>query len=152
METKEQHVLKAIQDLILQREKRRNDPTDPLITTEDTLKQEWTLTQLHILSIIQAHPEESNNTFLSQQLRLSKPAITKAVKKLIESDVIDYSHRNGDKKSVYYSLTEQGKELAVLHDHLHARAVESYLDLLHQFSANELDVIERFLRAWKEKL
>lgn len=40
METKEQIVLKAIQDLIIHREKRRNDPTDPLITTTDTLKQD----------------------------------------------------------------------------------------------------------------
>ncbi|MBR3204861.1 MAG: MarR family transcriptional regulator, partial [Bacillus sp. (in: Bacteria)] len=90
METNEQIVLKAIQDLIMHREKKRNDPTDPLITTTDTLKQDWTLTQLHILSMIQANPNESNNTFLSQQLKLSKPAITKAVKKLIEKGMVDY--------------------------------------------------------------
>ncbi|MGX9291867.1 MarR family transcriptional regulator [Bacillus sp. A015] len=152
METKEQIVLKAIQDLIMHREKRRNDPTDPLITTTDTLKQDWTLTQLHILSMIQANPNESNNTFLSQQLQLSKPAITKAVKKLIEKGMVDYCHRQGDKKSVYYSLTEEGTQLAALHDELHEKAVTSYLEFLHQFNEDELQVIERFLKAWKEKI
>lgn len=152
METKEQIVLKAIQDLIMHREKRRNDPTDPLITTTDTLKQDWTLTQLHILSMIQANPNESNNTFLSQQLNLSKPAITKAVKKLIDKDMVDYCHRQGDKKSVYYSLTEKGTQLAALHDELHEKAVASYLEFLQQFHEDELQVIERFLKAWKEKI
>ncbi|MDM5296819.1 MarR family transcriptional regulator [Bacillus pumilus] len=152
METNEQMVLKAIQDLIMHREKRRHDPTDPLITTTDTLNQDWTLTQLHILSMIQANPDESNNTFLSQQLKLSKPAITKAVKKLIEKGMVHYRHRQGDKKSVYYSLTEEGTKLASLYDELHERAVTTYLEFLSQFPADELQVIERFLKAWKGKI
>ena len=66
--------------------------------------------------------------------------------------MVDYRHRQGDKKSVYYSLTEEGTQLAALHDELHEQAVSSYLEFLHEFNEDELQVIERFLKAWKEKI
>nr|MDF9460042.1 hypothetical protein [Bacillus pumilus] len=49
-------------------------------------------------------------------------------------------------------MTEKGTQLAYLHDELHEKAVASYLEFLQQFHEDELQVIERFLKAWKEKI
>ena len=47
---------------------------------ENSIVMDWTLTQLHIVSAIKAQGS-ANNTSLSETLNVSKPAITKAIKK-----------------------------------------------------------------------
>ncbi|MGE6367460.1 MarR family transcriptional regulator [Bacillus paramycoides] len=146
--SKKQQVLDAIQNFILQREKSLK--TRPILNNATEGKEigEWTLTQLHIVALINEHPSQLNNTFLAEKLNLSKPAVTKAIKILIEKEIVVGKRKEGDKKSVYYTLTTDGRRLALIHEGLHQRAKERYDHLLNKFDEPELDTIIKFLNEW----
>lgn len=146
--TQKEEVLKAIELFILQRDKRSKDRASWTISQEGS----WTLTQLHIVSLIRRYPSVSNNAFLSKELGLSKPAITKAVGLLLKKGMIDSAKKEDDQKAVYYSLTEAGERLAHIHDELHLKAQERYSQLLSSFSGDELGVILRFISEWTKQM
>jgi len=110
----------------------------------------WTITQLHILSLVNENPNGWNNTLLSTELNVSKPAVTKAVNALIENDLLISTKKAENNKEVYYDITHQGKELAVEHEKLHKIIERKYYDLFRAFSEEELDVVIRFLDAWSK--
>lgn len=55
-------------------------------------------------------------------------------------------------KSVYYSLTDAGTELAYMHHHLHQKVIERYEELLHKFDGAELTTIIRFMSEWTDQI
>ncbi|MED3726435.1 MarR family transcriptional regulator [Priestia filamentosa] len=145
--TQKQEALKAIEQFITQKEKAAKSSTGI-----DELKGKWTLTQLHILALISDYPTEANNTFLSRNLHITKPAVTKAVKLLLEKEMIVRKYKEGDRKSIYYCLTDEGKKLALLHKELHMKAEQRYYDLFEEFNKEELTVITKFLKRWTETI
>ncbi|GIO88454.1 putative HTH-type transcriptional regulator YvnA [Paenibacillus faecis] len=152
METdKHSQALEAVQQFIMRREKRmqrRSTAVGKLASELTPTGVKWTLTQLHILSMVQKQPEALNNTLLAERLHLSKPAVTKAVRPLVEQQLLLPSRHAANQKEVYYRLSEQGDALAEAHDRIHERMKEEYIKLFKAFSNEELDVIIRFLTAW----
>ncbi len=147
MNQKEQ-VLEALQNLITTREdaqKKRvvNRGEDQ---EGNALTLEWSLTQLHIVATIKDNGL-ANNSLLSHKLNVSKPAIAKAIKKLLKHHVIIKIQRNDNKKEIFYGLTESGEKLAFIHEQLHEKARNKYLSILEKFDDAELIVIARFLYA-----
>lgn len=110
---------------------------------DSKISREWTLTQLHIVDIINTN-EVANNRMLSDQLAISKPAVTKAVKKLMSHYMLIEVELANNKKESYYALTEKGKQLAQLHEQLHEKARRKYIEIFEEFSDTELEVIQRF--------
>ncbi|WP_256701662.1 MULTISPECIES: MarR family transcriptional regulator [Paenibacillus] len=108
------------------------------------------MTQLHILSLVNENPNGWNNTLLSTELNVSKPAVTKAVNALIENDLLLSTKKAENNKEVYYDITHPGRELAVEHDKLHKIIEGKYYDLFRTFSEEELDVVIRFLDGWSK--
>lgn len=145
-------VLKAIEHLITQRDKKIQKRTSLPALSNGESAEEWTLTQLHIVALINDHPSEANNTFLSKQLHVSKPAITKAVNYLIEKGAITSEKREDNQKSIYYTLTDAGQNLASAHEQVHQKAVDRYHQLLDQFTETELEVVARFLSSWTKQM
>ncbi|AWB43012.1 ArsR family transcriptional regulator [Paenibacillus sp. CAA11] len=155
MKSKNHHeeVFQAIQAFVLKREKK--------IQAQNTLEQRlakdikdtvraWSVTQLHILSLVNQKPRELNNTMLAAELNVSKPAVTKAVNLLTQHGLITAIRTAASHKEVYYDITSQGKELAGKHDRLHQQVRARYDELLDGFSDEELAVILRFLGEWSK--
>ena len=69
--------------------------------------------------------DKVNNKFLSEMLNVSKPAITKSIKKLLAKGLVVESHNEFNKREVNYSLTQEGKKLSYIHDELHEKAVKN---------------------------
>jgi len=87
MEVKQRQLaLQAIEEFIAQRDKKMNKRKS--IPAAGDPIHELTLTQLHMIALIKEHSPEANNAFLSSQLKISKPAVTKAVNQLIEKGLI----------------------------------------------------------------
>lgn len=61
------------------------------VSQEEAIVSDWTLTQLHIVAVIK-EKGKANNIMLSEILNVSKPAITKAVKKLLEHNILEKKH------------------------------------------------------------
>lgn len=147
--------LKAIENFILQREKKtkqQNDVAESLLISHGFSKDRWSLTQLHIVALINDNPNGANNTFLASRLGISKPAVTKAINALTKEKMITTQKKESDQKSIYYRLTNSGKKLALIHEQMHEIAQERYDQLLSQFSDEELQVITTFLNAWSSQL
>lgn len=146
MDEKER-VLEALQRLITVREEaQRKRAKRVSVKDEDEARVfEWTLTQLHLVTAIKEQGM-ANNTFLSGRLNVSMPAITKAVKKLLDHDVIQKTQRAGNRKEIYYKLTESGEELAMIHERLHEQARNRYFRILGRFNDHELETITAFLK------
>lgn len=121
---------------------------------EDSIKEneelDLSLTQFHIIELIDNN-DKVNNKFLSEMLNVSKPAITKSIKKLLAKGLVVESH-NEFNKEVNYSLTQEGKKLSYIHDELHEKAVKKYEEVLKVFDNDEMAVIVEFLNRSIEEL
>lgn len=152
---KHEEVLQAIQNFITARERtvqKREDLAFKTLGELDKTQRRWTLTQLHILSLINKNNNLMNNASLAAKLNISKPAVTKAINILKNHDLILTTKKSNNNKELYYTLTDDGQKLANVHDQLHEKVKEQYIELFQAFSEEELDVVIRFLNAWSQRL
>ena len=102
-----------------------------------------TSTQEHILMLLSA--EKSTNARISEKLKISPAAVTKALKKLQEQDMIISSRATNDERLVLWSLTEKGLPIAKEHAGHHEKTLATYQRISAQFTNQEQEVIARFL-------
>lgn len=144
----------AIESLVLELEnnkKNENEAVKKMLNKSDFDIDNLTLVQLHILDIIKSNVYV-NNTFISTNLNISKPAVTKAVKILINKNLVYVMENSENRKSVYYGLTNIGFDLSKVHENLHREVKKEYYDLLEKFDDKELSIIIKFLNEWKHKI
>ncbi len=114
---------------------------------QEVLKTEigqYTLTQIHILSCIEKN-DLVNNRVLSDTLSLSRAAISKAVGKLWDDNLIESYQSPNNQKSIYYRTTAAGSRLSAQHDVLHNTALKSYLSFLDKFDEKTLQAALQFI-------
>lgn len=148
---KNTEALEALEQFIKEREAVDKIRKQTKISQEQSIISDWTLTQLHIVAMIK-EKGRANNTTLSESLNVSKPAITKAVRKLLEHHILEKVQEEDNKKEVYYLLTKSGEMLALIHARLHEQAKDRYLRIFDEFNTAELEVIIRFLHAITESI
>lgn len=77
-----EQAFQAVQDFILKREKRAQHEqqafAEEAFQEEESMRKHWTLTQLHIISLISESEADVNNAFLAAKLQISKAAVTKS--------------------------------------------------------------------------
>lgn len=143
--------LDALEQFIKEREAADKIRKQINMGQEESIISDWTLTQLHIVAFIK-EKGRANNTILSKSLNVSKPAITKAVRKLLEHHILEKIQEKDNKKEVYYLLTKSGEMLALIHAQLHEQARERYLRIFDEFNTAELETIIRFLKTVTENI
>jgi DNA-binding MarR family transcriptional regulator len=102
-----------------------------------------TNTQEHILMLLLQ--DKLTNTKLADLLNLSPAAVTKALKKLQQLDLIRSERLASDERVVLWRLSETGIPFAEEHRHHHQRTLDVYADIIHEFSESEQQTILRFL-------
>lgn len=148
---KKVEAIEALQQLIKEREAAERRRKGMKVSREEAIISDWTLTQLHIVATIK-EKGKANNTMLSESINVSKPAITKAVRKLLEHNVLVKTQQEDNKKEVFYLLTKSGEMLALIHDQLDEQAKKRYLRIFDEFNTTELETIIRFLNAVTENI
>ncbi|REH77379.1 MarR family transcriptional regulator [Staphylococcus felis] len=96
--------------------------------------------------------EKVNNQFLANELNVSKPAITKSIKKLLSKELVVELNHEENKREVYYNLTEKGAKLSFIHDDLHKKAIKKYENVLKVFDEKEMETIVKFLKRSVDEL
>ncbi len=147
---KNTEALEALEQFIKEREAADRIRKQTKISQEQSIISDWTLTQLHIVATVK-EKGRANNTTLSESLNVSKPAITKAVRKLLEHHILEKIQEE-NKKEVYYLLTKSGEMLALIHAQLHEQARDRYLRIFDEFNTAELEIIIRFLHTITESI
>lgn len=108
-----------------------------------------TSTQEHILMLLSA--EVSTNARIAEKLRISPAAVTKALKKLQEQDLIQSSRAPKDERVILWSLTELALPVANEHAAHHKKTLAAYQELGNKFTEEEQEVIVRFLSKLSEE-
>ena len=104
-----------------------------------------TNTQEHILMLLSE--ESLTNSDLAKRLNVSQAAVTKAVKSLVQQEMLQAFKDKRDARVTFYRLTDLAQPIAEEHQHHHAHTLETYQKLSEQFSASEQAVIAKFLEA-----
>ena len=90
--------------------------------------------------------ESLTNTDLAKRLNVSQAAVTKAIKSLIQKNMLETFKDDRDGRVTFYRLTEDGKPVAAEHQHHHRHTLEAYKRLVDTYTPREQELIARFLK------
>lgn len=99
--------------------------------------------EIHTLAAIQEHAD-NNASELSTVLGVTNGAITQVVNKLINKGLVEKFHLRGNRKDVYFHLTDKGKLAYGGHERYEAMLLRPLLNYLNTLDPQEIKVIETF--------
>ncbi len=100
--------------------------------------------ELHIIEAVGKNPG-INVTELANALGISKPAVSKFVKKLEQKRLIKRYREKGNEREVFFSLPAKGREVFDAHRKFHSRTDADLVRIIQGMSEEERRVIERFI-------
>ena len=108
------------------------------------LLDETSLAEVHCIDCIGMidHP---NVTKISDEMGLTRGAISKISKKLLVKGLIESYQTPNNNKEIYFRLTEDGQTLYIEHKKLHSEVRQKWMSLIEHYSDNEQSAILRFL-------
>ncbi|MBC9785373.1 MarR family transcriptional regulator [Heliobacterium chlorum] len=95
---------------------------------------------------------DSNVTKLAESFYMTRGAISKLTKKLIEKGLIESYQKPDNKKEIYFRLTEQGKVIYKIHAELHKEFQERDKDVFEQVTEEQFDSMLRFVEKYSRHL
>lgn len=104
---------------------------------------DFTNTQKHILMLISK--ENISNKELASSLNISQAAVTKAIKSLIDNNMILAQKDPNDARVLKYTLSEDALFVAQEHENHHKRTIDYYKQVLSKYDESQLKVIDSFL-------
>lgn len=100
---------------------------------------------LHILSALE-HSTQQTGIELANTLKVTRGGITRAAKKLLNYDLIVAHKLPDNQKNLYYSITPQGKKIAIIHDQMHHTLKTDLINrVTNKYSEKELIIVNNFL-------
>lgn len=102
------------------------------------------ITSVHVIHCIGDY-EPINHTGIVKKMDLSKASITSISSKLLETGFIKKSQLNNNRKEIYFSLTDKGRQVYQLHKKLHEERVEGFYRFFDAYTEQELQTIGRFM-------
>jgi DNA-binding MarR family transcriptional regulator len=88
---------------------------------------------------------DSNVTKLADSLYMTRGAITKITKKLINKELIESYQKPDNKKEIYFRLTEKGKVIDHIHEDLHKKFRERDQAVFDQITEEQFDSMLNFV-------
>ncbi len=102
--------------------------------------------EVHCIEYIENNAD-SNVTQLAEAFYVTRGAISRMTKKLIQKGLVESYQKSENKKEIYFRLTEQGKEIYKIHENLHKEFQERDKAVFEQVTEEEFNSIISFL--WK---
>ncbi len=94
----------------------------------------------------------ANVTQLAESLYMTRGAISKLTKKLLEKGLIESYQKLDNKKEIYFRLTESGKEIFTIHEELHNEFRERDKVVFEQLTETQFDSMLGFLETYSRHL
>ena len=95
---------------------------------------------------------DTNVTKLAESFYMTRSAISKLTKKLIEKDVIESYKKPDNKKEIYFKLTEKGRVIFKVHDELHKEFQERDRVIFQQVTEEQYDIMLNFVENYNRHL
>ncbi|MNC11725.1 HTH-type transcriptional regulator Hpr [compost metagenome] len=117
---------------------------------EDSLKGHKP-SEVHCIEYIGKHAD-SNVTKLAESFYMTRSAISKITRKLMEKGLIDSYQKPENKKEIYFRLTKQGKAVYNIHEELHKEFQERDKAVFEQVTEEQFDSMLRFMETYSRHL
>ncbi|MGL4570561.1 MAG: MarR family transcriptional regulator [Clostridium sp.] len=95
---------------------------------------------------------DSNVTKLAESFYMTRGAISKLTKKLIEKGVIESYQKSDNKKEIYFRLTEQGEAINKVHEDLHKEFQERDKEVFKEVTEEQFDTMLNFVEKYSRHL
>lgn len=103
------------------------------------------IVSLHILSALQKHDSQTGIE-LANDLKVTRGGVTRAAKKLINSQLITANKHPDNQKKIFYNLTTNGHKVAAVHDQMHEALQDTVVNsLTKKYTTKDLSVVADFL-------
>ncbi|WP_438434975.1 MarR family transcriptional regulator [Gorillibacterium sp. sgz500922] len=102
------------------------------------------VSSLHVLDVIHAR-ESINGVDIAGEMGITKGAVSKITRNLLEQGLIRKSRLPDNLKEIYFSVTPLGAELAGMHRLFHQEQDKKTTELLNGFDAASLEIVADFL-------
>lgn len=120
------------------------------IRMEESLK-EYKPSEVHCIEYIGKNAD-SNVTKLAESFYMTRGAISKLTKKLMEKGIIESYQKPDNKKEIYFKLTEQGKTVFETHEELHNEFQERDKAIFDQVTEEQFDMMLGFMESYSRHL
>ncbi|MGL5415076.1 MAG: MarR family transcriptional regulator [Clostridium sp.] len=117
---------------------------------EEVLK-EYKPSEVHCIEYIGSHVD-ANVTELSLGLYMTRSAISKLTKKLMDKDYIESYKKPENKKEIYFRLTKKGEDIHKVHENLHNEFKERDKAIFNSTSEADFDIMLKFIEKYNDHL
>ncbi len=100
--------------------------------------------ELHIIAAI-GDLENPNVTAIAAHMSMTKGGISKNIKKLIESGLVNTYQAENNNRKIFYNLTDEGKKIYDKHEIAHKNWTRRDNTFFSQFSDDEINSVAYFL-------
>ena len=112
---------------------------------------EYKPSEVHCIEYIGKN-EEANVTKLAESFYMTRGAISKLTKKLINSDLIESYQKPDNKKEIYFKLKGKGLEIFVIHEALHKEFRDRDKAVFEDISEKQFDDMLNFMEKYGNHL
>lgn len=117
---------------------------------EESLK-DYKPSEIHCMEYIEKNID-SNVTKLAESFYMTRGAISKLTKKLIEKGLIESYQKPENKKELYFRLTEEGKAINKAHEDLHKEFRERDKAVFEKVTEEQFDTMLSFVEKYSRHL
>lgn len=107
--------------------------------------------EVHCIEYIENNAD-SNVTQLAEAFYVTRGAISRMTKKLIQKGLVESYQKSENKKEIYFRLTEQGKEIYKIHENLHKEFQERDKAVFEHVTEEEFNSIISFVEKYSRHL
>ncbi|MEG1001907.1 MAG: MarR family transcriptional regulator [Clostridium sp.] len=107
--------------------------------------------EIHCIEYIGSNVD-SNVTKLAESFYMTRGAISKLTKKLIEKGVIESYQKSENKKEIYFRLTERGEAINKVHEDLHKEFQERDKEVFKEVTEEQFDTMINFVEKYSRHL
>lgn len=112
--------------------------------TEHEKLHEYGYSEIHTIAAI-GDLQEPNVTSIAQHMNMTKGAVSKIVKRLLASQVIESYQLEGNRQKIFYTLTEKGKFLYREHEQRHNLWIERDRNFFGRYPESQLKQVAEFM-------
>lgn len=111
----------------------------------------YNYSEIHTIAAI-GSLAEPNVTQIANYMNVTRGAISKITKKLIEQNLIEAYQREGNKQKIFFRLTTSGRFLYDEHEKRHNLWLERDNAFIEQFDSETVEQVEKFMKAFNDYL
>lgn len=119
--------------------------------TEDEKLHGYNYSEIHTIAAI-GDLEDPNVTQIANSMNVTRGAISKITKKLLEQNLIESYQRDGNKQKIFFRLTELGQFLYNEHAKRHNLWLKRDNAFIERFDSKTIEQIEEFMKAFNDYL